>query len=150
HWRVTGSAVPSQPYYGPGYQLDNRSRAGNCASCHTPMASKSSNQQNCAWSGCHTSVTIDHSNGKIQAAPIPINLHGNAAEGVSCEFCHKIGDVIIDPKTNLPYPDMPGILSLQLYRPTDDSKQVFFGTLVDVTRPDSYLPLLSKSQFCAG
>ena len=141
---------PSKPYYGPGFRLDNPSRAGNCATCHTPMASKSSNQQGCAWSGCHTSLTVDQSHGAITQPAIPLNLHGAAAEGISCEFCHKIGDVILDPKTNLPYPDQPGILSLKLYRPMTDSQQVFFGTLLDVTRSDSYLPLLSKSQFCAG
>jgi hypothetical protein len=38
---------PSQPYYGPGFRLDNPSRAGNCASCHTPIAAKIANQKNC-------------------------------------------------------------------------------------------------------
>lgn len=141
---------PNKPYYGPGFRLDNYNRAGNCATCHTPLASTTPNQQNCAWSGCHTDLTIERSNGVIGRPAMPTNLHGNAAEGISCEFCHKIGDVILDPKTNMPYPDMPGILSLKMYRPADDSQQVFFGTLVDVTRPDSFLPLLSQSQFCAG
>src|SRR5205823_11343649 len=97
-----------------------------------------------------TSLTVEQARGVIPRPVLPLNLHDEAAEGITCEFCHKIGDVYIDPKTKLPLPDMPGILSLQLYRPKDDSQQVFFGTLVDVTRPDSYLPLLSKSQFCAG
>jgi hypothetical protein len=141
----------SQPYTGPGFRRDNPSRAGNCATCHTPAATKASNQQNCAWSGCHTSLTIERANGLIDYPAIPsTDLKGDAAEGISCEFCHKIGDVYLDEKTKLPLPDMPGILSLRLYRPKDDSQQVFFGTLVDVTRPDSYLPLLSKSEFCAG
>lgn len=142
---------PNQPYHGPGFRLDNPSRAGNCASCHTPMASTASNQQNCAWSGCHTSTTIENSKGIIERPAVPSkNLKGDAAEGISCEFCHKIVDVIVDPKTGMPYPDMPGILSLQLIRPNDDSGQVFLGTLVDVNRRDSYLPLESESKFCAG
>ncbi len=152
-WGNGGVALPpdpSKPYYGPGLQLDTPDRAGNCATCHTPLASKSSNQQNCSWSGCHTSLTIERANGVIPRPAIPLNLHGDAAEGINCDFCHKIGDVILDPKTKLPYPDMPGILSLRLYRPMDDSQQVFFGTLVDVSRPDSYLPLLSQSEYCAG
>ena len=69
-------------------------------------------------------------------------------EGISCDFCHKVGDVIIDPKTKLPLPDMPGILSMRLYRP-EDGQQVFFGTLVDVTRRVTYSPLETKSEFCA-
>ncbi|HVO72039.1 MAG TPA: hypothetical protein VMT24_18445 [Aggregatilineaceae bacterium] len=140
---------PSLPYHGPGFLLDNPARAGNCATCHTPLASKTSNQQNCAWSGCHTSLTVERATGVIGRPALPVNLHGEAAEGISCDFCHKIGDVILDPKTNLPYPDMPGILSLKMYRPAD-GQQVFFGTLVDVNRRDTYLPLETKSQFCAG
>jgi hypothetical protein len=153
-WGSEGAALPpdpSQPYYGPGFRLDNPGRAGNCATCHTPMASKSPNTQNCSWSGCHTSLTIERSNGVIAPPPAsPQFLHGDAAEGISCEFCHKIGEVYLNPETHMPYSDMPGILSYRLYRPADDSQQVFFGTLVDVARQDSYLPLLSQSEFCAG
>lgn len=141
---------PAKPYYGPGFQLDNPGRAGNCATCHTPMASKEPNNQGCGWSGCHTSLTTERSNGIIGRSAIPINLRGDAAEGISCEFCHKISDVIVDPKTGLPYPDNPGILSMKLSRPKNDSEQVFYGTLVDVTRQDSYLPLLSESRYCAS
>jgi hypothetical protein len=142
---------PNQPFHGPGYRLDNPSRGGNCATCHTPAASMAPNTQNCTWSGCHTSLTIEQSNGILQYPAVPsVNLKGDAAEGISCEFCHKTFRVDVDPKTGLPYPDMPGILSMQLMRPQDDSQQVFFGTLVDVARTDSYLPLLSQSQFCAG
>jgi hypothetical protein len=139
---------PSQPYYGPGYRLDNPQRAGNCATCHTPVASKIPNRLNCGWSGCHTDLTTEHSKGVIDTGVIPVSLTGNGAEGVSCEFCHKVGDVILDPKTKLPLPDMPGILSMKLYRPPD-GEQVFFGTLVDVNRRVTYSPLEAKSEFCA-
>lgn len=152
-WGSGGAALPpdpNQPYTGPGFLRDNPGRAGNCAACHTPAASKVPNTQNCTWSGCHTSLTMERSNGMIAAAPMPLALKGDAAEGISCEICHKIGDVIIDPETNLPLPDMPGIMSLRLYRPATEEQQVFFGTLVDVSRQDSYLPLLSESRFCAG
>ena len=59
---------PSQPDYGPGYRLDNPQRAGNCATCHTPVASKIANRLNCGWSGCHTDLTIEHSKGVIDTA----------------------------------------------------------------------------------
>jgi hypothetical protein len=139
---------PNQPYYGPGYQLDNPGRAGNCATCHTPLASNSPNNQNCGWSGCHTSLTIERSNGVIAQHAVPLSLKDDASEGITCDFCHKIGEVTIDPKTKLPPPDMPGILSMRLYRP-EDGQQIFFGTLVDVPRRDTYLPLLGKSEYCA-
>jgi hypothetical protein len=139
---------PNEPYHGPGFQLDNPGRAGNCATCHTPQASRSPNNQNCSWSGCHTSLTIDRSRGVIAPHAVPLSLKGDAGEGINCDFCHKIGDVTIDPKTKLPPPDMPGILSMRLYRP-EEGEQLFFGTLVDVPRRDTYLPLLSQSEYCA-
>jgi hypothetical protein len=139
---------PSQPDYGPGYRLDNPQRTGNCATCHTPVASKIPNRLNCGWLGCHTDLTTERSKGIIDPGVTPVSLTGNAAEGVSCEFCHKVGDVILDPETKLPLPDMPGILSMKLYRPPD-GQQIFFGTLVDINRRVSYSPLEAKSEFCA-
>jgi hypothetical protein len=141
---------PNEPYTGPGFLRDNPGRAGSCATCHTPVASKLPNNQNCSWSGCHVSSTVERSNGALSYASSPINLTGDAAEGITCEFCHKVGDVILDPETQMPLADMPGILSMRLHRPFDDSEQVFFGTLIDVLRQDSYLPLLSESKFCAA
>jgi hypothetical protein len=37
---------------------------------------------------------------------------------------------------------------MRLYRP-EEGEQLFFGTLVDVPRRDTYLPLLSQSEYCA-
>jgi hypothetical protein len=139
---------PSHPYYGPGYLLDYPNRTGNCAACHTPLASKAPNNQNCAWSGCHTNLTVERSPVFIAQPASPVGLSGDAAEGITCDFCHKIGGVVLDPETHLPLPDMPGILSLELFRPVED-EQIFFGTLVDVNRRVSYLPLESESEFCA-
>ena len=139
---------PETPYFGSGFKLDNYNRAGNCAACHTPLASQAPNNQNCAWSGCHTDFTIERSNGVIPAAASPMVQRAN--EGITCEFCHKISQVYTDEETGLPLPDMPGVMSVRLHRPREESQQIFFGTLVDVTRNDSYLPLLSESVFCSS
>jgi hypothetical protein len=150
-WGTNGAALPpdpSKPYYGPGFRLDNINRTGNCATCHTPVASKVPNRLNCAWLGCHTDLTVERARGVIDPNASPVNLSGDAAEGITCDFCHKIGDVILDPVTKLPLPDMPGILSMRLYRP-DEGEQVFFGTLVDVNRRVSYSPIESESAYCA-
>lgn len=138
---------PDQPYYGPGYRLDNPQRAGNCATCHTPVASKISNATNCGWSGCHTDLTAERAY-QVDNGVMPVSLSGDAADGISCDFCHKIGDVILDPQSNLPRPDMPGILSMRLYRP-EEGQQVFFGTVMDVSRRVSYSPLETQSEYCA-
>jgi hypothetical protein len=151
-WGNNGAALPpdpNKPYYGPGFQLDTPDRAGNCAACHTPVASKVANDTNCAWSGCHTDLTIERSRGVIQPATRPLVTSGDGLEGISCEFCHKVSEVTIDPKTKLPKPDMPGIMSMTLTRP-EDGQQIFYGTLVDVARRVSYSPLESKSEFCAA
>lgn len=146
----------SQPYYGPGFLLDNPNRDGNCATCHTPVAGKIRNAQNCGWSGCHATTTSEYAGPNILDPSVsPLQLTGDAAEGISCEFCHKTEKVYINAKTGLPYEDSPGILSMRLLRP-QPGHDLFFGTLDDVVRPelpaarDSYLPAMAESTFCAG
>jgi hypothetical protein len=149
-------ADPNQPDYGPGYRLDFPDRTGNCAACHTPLASNMDPKNTCGWSGCHTVLTGQRSSSVPDPIALPddaygvspTNLTGNAADGVGCDFCHKIGDVYLDPHTGLPYPDAPGISSMRLYRP-EEGQQIFFGTFDDVTRRVSYLPLQEESAFCA-
>jgi hypothetical protein len=118
---------PNKPYYGPGYKLDFPNTAGNCATCHVPAAAAKP--------------------GRAYAAD-PNQLSGIEAEGVFCELCHKIGDVTLNPATGLPYPNMPGVLSMRLYR-SEEGQVLFFGTFDDVTRRVSRLPLEEESAFCA-
>ena len=118
---------PAKPYYGPGYKLDFPHTGGNCAACHVPAAAARP--------------------GKAYAVD-PNQVSGIEAEGVFCEFCHKIGSVTLDPATGLPPANMPGVLSMRLYRP-EEGQQLFFGTLDDVTRRVSYLQLEKESAFCA-
>jgi hypothetical protein len=120
---VAGTAVIS-----PGYKLDFPGTAGNCAACHAPGAAT-------RRQGAFTADMNELQEGAEQ-------------EGVFCEFCHKIGDVYLNPATGLPYPNAPGVLSYRLMRTEPDSV-LFFGSLDDVTRRVSYLPLEKQSQFCA-
>lgn len=145
----------TQPYYGPGFKLDFPSITGSCATCHTPLAGRIANAQNCAWSGCHSDVTAERAYQILEPGVSPLGLTGDAAEGISCEFCHKVGQVFLKRETGLPYPDMPGILSVKLYRP-QEGDDLFFGPLDDIARSDVelprdvYLPLMKESAFCAG
>jgi hypothetical protein len=118
---------PNLPYYGPGYKLDFPDTAGNCAACHMPAAA--------AKPG-------------LAYAANPNQVSGIEKEGVFCEFCHKVGAVKLDPVSQLPYPNMPGVLSMRLFRPFDED-QLFFGNFDDVTRRVSYLPLYEQSAYCA-
>lgn len=117
----------SQPYYGPGYKLDFPDTAGNCAACHTPAAA------------------LDDAYGVD-----PTSVTGAEAEGVSCDFCHKVWDVKLNPSTGLPFPNMPGVLSFEFRRPPQ-GHQFFAGPLDDVAPgEDTYSPLQRQSQFCAS
>jgi len=118
---------PSEAYYGPGYLLDFPETAGNCAACHAPAAA--------AKPGQAYAVHAD-------------KVSGIATEGVFCELCHKVGDVTLDAGTDLPYDNMPGVLSMRLHRP-EKGQELFFGPFDDVTRRVSYLPLQKQSAFCA-
>jgi mono/diheme cytochrome c family protein len=117
---------PEQPYYGPGYKLDFQGTAGNCAACHAPLAA------------IDTPYSVD-----------PTRLNGVEAEGVSCDFCHKVWDVTLDPDSGLPHINMPGVLSLEFRRPPE-GHQFFAGPLDDVAPgEDTYSPIQQESQFCA-
>ena len=115
-----------QSYFGPGYKLDFPNIAGNCAACHTPAAS------------VNNPYGVD-----------PTMVSGVAAEGIPCDFCHKIWDVQLNPKKGLPYANMPGVLSYQFLRPPE-GHQFFAGPYDDVAPgEDTYSPLQQQSQFCA-
>jgi hypothetical protein len=109
----------------PGYLLDFAGTAGNCATCHAPGAAAN--------------------------YPFTTNMNditGVVTQGVFCDFCHKIAGVYLNPATGLPYPNMPGVQSIQLNRPPSDT-HMFYGPFDDVVRRVSYLELEKQSQFCA-
>jgi hypothetical protein len=116
----------SRPYYGPGYKLDFPESAGNCAACHTPAAA------------INAAYNTD-----------PTMLIDVEAEGVPCDFCHKVWDVKLDPESDLPYQNMPGVLSYVFRRPSE-GHQFFAGPLDDVAPgEDTYSELQTQSAFCA-
>jgi mono/diheme cytochrome c family protein len=121
----------SQPYYGPGYKLDFPDTAGNCAACHIPGAA------------------INDPYGTDPNAISGVNTFG-----IHCDYCHKVADVKLDPATNMPFPNMPGVLSQDIRRPfpaDEERYQIFFGSFDDDNVPmeDTYLPLIKESAWCA-
>jgi len=118
---------PEQPYYGPGYKLDFPETSGNCSACHVPAAS------------VDDPYRVD-----------PTSVTSLPEEGIPCDFCHKIWDVRLNPITDLPYPNMPGVLSLAFRRPPE-GHQLFVGPYDDVAPgEDTYSPLQTQSQICAA
>lgn len=117
----------NQPYYGPGYKLDFPDSAGNCATCHTPAAITNS------------AYSID-----------PTTVSGVGQEGVTCDLCHKVVNVQLNETTQLPNPNMTGVLSFEFLRP-EEGTQFFSGPYDDVaTGHDSYSSLQKDSQFCSS
>jgi hypothetical protein len=123
--------IVDNTYFGPGYKLDFPETAGNCAACHIPGAA------------------VDDPYGVD-----PATVSGANTFGVHCDYCHKVADVILDPATGMPYPNMPGVLSSDVRRPFPEDPQryeLFFGPFDDDNVPaeDTFLPLIQESAFCA-
>lgn len=69
---------------------------------------------------------------------------GVAAQGVHCDYCHKVADV-----ENGPIGLQHGRFGLKLLRPSEG--QLFFGPLDDVDRgDDAFAPLQRSSRYCAS
>ena len=154
---VTGKlSIPAQPviidnewvpvppeighlYHGPGFKLDSPYQSGNCAYCHVPAAIP----------GTQEGVDLSHLFPKPQ---------GSWGEGVTCDICHKVFEVILADDQN-PFPDRPGILSYRFLRPNSGAFVIGpFSNLL--TKPKEGLnltvnhrstctPLFSQSEFCA-
>jgi hypothetical protein len=129
--QYNGTDLTATKVLSPGYKLDFPGTAGNCATCHAPGA----------------------------AVDAPFATDMNHLEGVDrdygihCDFCHKVADVYLDPATGRPYLNAPGVLSMDVRRPFPESEryQLFFGSFDDdnVPEEDTYLPLITRSQWCA-
>ena len=115
-----GTDINGTPNVGFGYKIDFKLTNGNCAACHIP--------------------------GAVLANPLGVNpneVMGTNLNGVFCDFCHKISSV----KENSGQ-GSPGVLSIEMLRPPD-GEQMFFGPYDDINKPDSYLPLIKRSEYCA-
>ena len=105
-----------------GYKRDFPHSNGSCATCHVPAMA------------LHNPFGSD-----------PRKASGIEREGVFCDLCHKVQDVMIDPVGG-----HPGILAMKLKRPAS-GQQIFFGPLDDVfPGPDSFNPLYKQSRYCAA
>jgi hypothetical protein len=104
---------------GHGWNLlaDRPEAAGVCNACHAPTASFNADLG---------------------------DLHGSAAQGVHCDYCHKVVGADVK-RVGLTH----GRYGLDVRRPKKG--QLFFGPLDDVDRhEDSYVPLYQESRYCAA
>ncbi len=114
-----------KPYYGPGFKLDWPDHEGNCAACHAPV--------------------------EAAMAPYGIDIRSLTAaglDGISCDFCHKIWDVVLNPATGLPFAYRPGVLSFEFRRPPEHH-QFFSSGHRNPLRGGTFRSIQKKSQVCA-
>lgn len=105
-----------------GYKRDFPHSNGSCATCHVPAMA------------LHNPFDSD-----------PRKASGIEREGVFCDLCHKVQDVVVDRVGG-----HPGILSMKLKRP-ENGQQIFFGPLDDVfPGQDSFNPIFKESRYCAA
>jgi hypothetical protein len=126
----------SAQYHGPGFSLDFPGQPGNCAYCHVPASIPTSLE----------SMDLYY------LFPRPA---GSWGEGVTCDVCHKVFDVIL-ADNKFPFPDRPGILSYRFLRPnsgifmTGPFSNIFTVGLSTTTNHGSTCsPIFSQSEFCA-
>ncbi len=116
-----GSDWDGRPNVGWSLLRDNPNGAGVCNSCHAPT------------------MPFD-ADGYFDVR----NAKGVAAQGVHCDYCHKIQGVG-DGQLGLSH----GRFNLRLLRPARG--QLFFGPLDDVDRgEDSFSPLYRDGRYCAS
>ena len=120
-----GSNVSGSLQISPGYLEDFPGTAGTCANCHAPGA------------GVDGYLTTN-----MNAVRDVITA------GIHCDYCHKVGGVYLDPATRSLYPNAPGSQSQRILRPPEGDN-IFFGPYDDVHDPDTYLPAITQSEFCA-
>lgn len=115
-----GSDWPGRAGVGWSLLGEHPDGAGVCTSCHAPSVSSND--------------------------PAFFDLRragGTAAQGVFCDYCHKVAAVTGTPGLT------HGRFGLQLLRP--ERGQLFFGPLDDVDRgEDVYAPLYRESRYCAS
>jgi hypothetical protein len=109
----------------PGFVNDFPGTAGLCASCHAPGL------------GVDGYLTTDMNTARDVVTA-----------GIHCDYCHKLGGVYLNPATMSVYPNAPGVESTRVLRPPL-GENIFFGPYDDIKDPDTYLPEISESQFCA-
>lgn len=122
-----GTDALLRPGIGPGYRLDNPTSDGNCTTCHAPSVAG-----NVPYSQDLTDV---------------LRSPRTEWDGISCDYCHKVRNVIKD-KTK-----PSGTTAVQERQsPTQGNSILVFGPYDDVSAPPmaaSYNPVFDQGKFCS-
>lgn len=122
-----GTDALLRPGIGPGYRLDNPTSDGNCTTCHAPSVAG-----NVPYSQDLTDV---------------LRSPRTEWDGISCDYCHKVRNVIKD-KTK-----PSGATAVQERQsPARGNSILVFGPYDDVSAPPmaaSYNPVFDQGKFCS-
>lgn len=122
-----GTDALLRPGIGPGYRLDNPTSDGNCTTCHAPSVA-----DNVPYSQDLTDV---------------LRSPRTEWDGISCDYCHKVRNVIKD-KTK-----PSGAAAVQERQsPARGNSILVFGPYDDVSAPPmaaSYNPVFDQGKFCS-
>ncbi|GEM_PF-544859 len=144
--------VAANKCYVPGGGVLSDLNAGACGgagqpTCDDPSAAAANQPQTVGACGsCHAPRSTG-ADGRVNINKVPVL---DRADGVDCDFCHKVEKV-----NSFDKPGMQG--SLHLRRPAQpvfgDSEPIYFGPLPDVISANmgnSYAPQFGTSTFCGG
>ena len=113
----------------PGFKLDNPGEQSNCISCHAPSAAASRGGSSLDLGAALRSPSTEW-------------------DGISCDYCHKVRNVIPDPgkpsgkATVLERQSSPRGRSILVFGPYDDA--------VAAPMAASYNPLFGDAEFCSS
>jgi hypothetical protein len=145
-WNILGDGQkiyplidPMKPDFGAGYRLDYPVSTGNCALCHIPAAAPGTLEE------MDIASLIKISHGSL------VNV---ATEGVTCDICHKVTDILVEKNSKLPYDDRPGVLSMSLLRPNSNQQFKFgplaYESILGNPSKTTCFPVFGESKFCAA
>ena len=140
-----GTNVTGTETVTPGYLLDFPGTTGICAACHAPGAAIDApyaTDMNAVRGEVTAGVHCDFCH-KIGGA----YLHARAPVDARCETCHDADGGLVAPALEV-YRNAPGVQSYRVLRPPP-GEQIFIGPYPDIHDPDTFLPFISESAFCA-
>jgi len=121
-----GTDVNGLPGIAPGFKLDFPDLNGDCADCHAPQAA----------------IKQPGATDLLQVVAANVN-----ANGVACDFCHKIDSVMVNYNTGVNG-------SIFVKRPNlDNQKDINIGSLDDVRTSlmgASFNPQYGQSSYCSA
>jgi len=122
-----GTDALLRPGIGPGYRLDNPTQDGNCTTCHAPSVAG-----NVPYSQDLTDV---------------LRSPRTEWDGISCDYCHKVRNVIKDQTK-----PSGSAAVMERQSPAQGNSILVFGPYDDVSAPPmaaSYNPVFDQGKFCS-